>query len=127
MAELIRKNYSTLGQVKGPYVHAVKHNETLYISGLTAFGTVSQGKSMAEQAEEIFSQFHRIASAENTSLHSLIKVTIFVTSLDGIEQLRAVLFHHFGAHLPASSLVQVTQLFSPEINVEIEAILALSI
>ncbi|WP_145598933.1 RidA family protein [Yersinia alsatica] len=126
MSELIRKNYPALGSVKGPYVHAVKHNQTLYISGLTAFGTVSQGKSMAEQAEEIFSQFHRIASAENTSLNSLIKVTIFVTSLDDIEQLRGVLFRHFGAHLPASSLVQVSQLFSSEINVEIEAILALA-
>ncbi|WP_145488351.1 RidA family protein [Yersinia aleksiciae] len=127
MSELIRKNYSELGQVKGPYVHAVKHNETLYISGLTAFGTTSQGKCISEQAEEIFRQFHCIASAEKTALSALIKVTIFVTSLEDIDQLRVVLFRHFGENLPASSLVQVTQLFSTEINIEIEAMLALNL
>lgn len=125
MNGLIRKNYSELGQVKGPYVHAVKHNETLYISGLTAFGTASQGKCIADQAEEIFTQLHRIALAEKTSLSSLIKVTVFVTSLEDLEQLRIVLFRNFGEHLPASSLVQVTQLFSTDLNIEIEAILAL--
>ena len=63
--------------------------------------------------------------AEKTALSSLIKVTVFVTSLEDIEQLRIVLFSHFGEHLPASSLVQVTQLFSADLNIEIEAILAL--
>lgn len=121
-----RKNYPQLGEVKGPYVHAVRHGETLYVSGLTAFGSAAQQAGIADQAEEIFRQLHLIADAEGASLHALLKVTIFVTALDEIDRLREVLYRNFGDHLPASSLVQVSQLFSPDLNVEIEAILALN-
>lgn len=41
MNNLLRKNYPKLGEVKAPYVHSVKHGNTLYISGLTAFGTAA--------------------------------------------------------------------------------------
>lgn len=121
-----RKNYPSLGEVKGPYVHAVRHGETLYISGLTAFGSAAQQADIAAQAEEIFRQLRLIAAEEETSLHALLKVTIFVTSLENIDELRAVLWRHYGDHLPASSLVQVSQLFSADLQVEIEAILALN-
>ena len=121
-----RKNYSSLGEVKGPYVHAVRHGETLYISGLTAFGSAAQQADIAAQAEDIFRQLRLIAAEEETSLHALLKVTIFVTSLENIDALRAVLWRHYGDHLPASSLVQVSQLFSADLQVEIEAILALN-
>lgn len=120
-----RKNYPQLGDVHAPYVHAVKHRDTLYVSGLTAFGTPAQKGSMAEQAEAIFSQLHQIAAAEGISLASLLKVTIFVTRLDEITHLREVLFRHFGQHLPASSLVEVSGLFSADLCVEIETIFAL--
>ncbi|ORM71633.1 RidA family protein [Pantoea rwandensis] len=122
---LTRKNYSELGEVKAPYVHAVKHGDTLYVSGLTAFGTPAQQSDIARQAEAIFQQLHIIAASEGTSLKNLIKVTIFITSFEEINALRAVLFKHYGDALPASSLVQISQLFSPDLKVEIEAIMAL--
>ena len=40
---MIKKcSYDFLPAIAGPYVHATKHNQTLYISGLTAFGTGAQ-------------------------------------------------------------------------------------
>ncbi len=125
MTLLTRKNYPELSNVNAPYVHAVRHHHTLYVSGLTAFGTAAQGQPLAAQASEIFRQLHQVAAAEQISLQNLIKVTIFVTSLDELASLREVLFANFGEHLPASSLVQISALFSPDLNVEIEAILAL--
>lgn len=122
---LTRKNYPELGEVKAPYVHAVKHGDTLYVSGLTAFGTPAQRSDISTQAEAIFQQLHIIAASEGTSLKNLIKVTIFITSFEEINALRAVLFKHYGDALPASSLVQISQLFSPDLKVEIEAIMAL--
>ena len=122
---LTRKNYPQLGEVKAPYVHAVKHNDTLYVSGLTAFGTPAQQADIATQADTLFQQLHTIAAEENSSLEKLIKVTIFITSFDEINALRTVLFKHYGDHLPASSLVQISQLFSPDLKIEIEAIIAL--
>ncbi|WP_039028756.1 RidA family protein [Leclercia adecarboxylata] len=125
MSELIRKNYPELGEVKAPYVHSVRHGNTLYISGLTAFGTPAQHQGIAEQAEEIFSQIRKIIAAEGADFSSLIKVTIFITSFAEINALREVLYRNYGDHLPASSLVEVSRLFSPDLSVEIETIFAL--
>jgi len=120
-----RKNYPQLGEVKAPYVHAVKHGATLYVSGLTAFGTAAQQGNIAEQAEAIFEQLKSVAAAENTSLAALLKVTIFITSFTEISALREVLYRNYGEHLPASSLVQVSGRFSADLRIEIEAIFAL--
>lgn len=119
-----RKNYLQLGHPVGPYVHAVKYNGLLFLSGLTAFGSSSQGQSLVKQAENIFQQVKYIADEEGTSLTSLVKVTIFITSFEEVAELREMLFHQYGENLPASSLVQVAALFSPEVNIEIEVILA---
>ncbi|WP_034917869.1 RidA family protein [Erwinia sp. 9145] len=124
MKKLQRINYPQLGEVKAPYVHAVKHHDTLYVSGLTAFGTPAQREGIAAQAEAIFYQLKQITAVENITFDALIKVTIFVTSLNELTALREVLFSYFGQHLPASSLVQVNGLFSPDLNIEIEAVFA---
>ncbi len=125
MNNVVRKNYPELGEVKAPYVHSVRHDNTLYISGLTAFGTAAQHEGIAEQAEEIFSQIRKIVSIEGTDFSALIKVTIFITSFEAINELRKVLYRNYGDHLPASSLVEVSGLFSPDLSIEVEAIFGL--
>jgi 2-iminobutanoate/2-iminopropanoate deaminase len=119
-----RKNYPLLAPPVGPYVHAVKHNGLLYVSGLTAFGTLAQARGIAEQADAVFAQLTAIANSEQISLASLLKLTIYVTSFDDLDELRAVLFQLCGRALPASSLVQVAGLFAPELRIEVEATLA---
>jgi 2-iminobutanoate/2-iminopropanoate deaminase len=120
-----RINYpSILGPAVGPYTQAVKHNGFLYLSGLSAFASPAQDKPIADQADVIIRQIESVAVAEGTDLKSLIKVTIFVTSLDDIAPLRAKLFERYGVNLPASSLVQVVKLFDPSVKIEIEAVLA---
>ncbi|QIU88422.1 RidA family protein [Yokenella regensburgei] len=125
MDEVIRKNYPELGEVNAPYVHSVKHGNTLFISGLTAYGTAAQHEGIAEQAEEIFSQIRKITSIECIDFSSLIKVTIFITSFKKLAELRKVLYRNYGDHLPASSLVEVRSLFSPDLSIEIEVIFGL--
>lgn len=122
---MVRKNYPELGEVKAPYVHSVRYSNTLYVSGLTAFGTPAQQEGIAEQAEEIFSQIRKVASAEGADFSSLIKVTIFTTSFDEINDLRKVLYRIYGDHLPASSFVEVSRLFSSDLKIEIEAVFGL--
>ncbi|MFO6300439.1 RidA family protein, partial [Rahnella selenatireducens] len=122
MSNLVRRNYPALGEVKAPYVHSVKHGNTLYISGLTAFGTAAQHEGIAGQAEEIFNQIRKIVSVEEIDFSALMKVTIFVTSFEEINELRKVLYRNYGDHLPASSLVEVSRLFSSDLSIEIEAV-----
>jgi 2-iminobutanoate/2-iminopropanoate deaminase len=118
-----RHNYSELGPVVGPYSHSVTHNNVLYTSGLTAFGSQAQGKSIDVQAREIFSQLNIICEANQTSLAHLIKVTLFVSDMTDISLLRDTLFEIYGKHLPASALIKVNALFSDEINIEVEAMI----
>ncbi|MFA2533581.1 RidA family protein [Pseudomonas chlororaphis] len=122
---VIRKNYPTLPEPAGPYSVSVRHNGTLYLSGMTAFGTPAQGKDIAKQAEAIFEQVKRVTQAEGIAMHDLIKVTIFVTSMDEVGALREVLSKHYDGAYPASSLVRVAGLFSPEVNIEVEAVFAI--
>lgn len=124
-ANVERKNYDALPAAVGPYSHAVKSGNTLYLSGFTAFGTAAQGKSMAEQAEAIFEQIKAVAEAEGTDMRALVKVTTFITDFSQVKELRPVLVRNYDGHLPASSLVEISKLFSPELNIEIEAIFAL--
>ncbi|EFL49470.1 Endoribonuclease L-PSP [Solidesulfovibrio fructosivorans JJ]] len=119
-----RKNYPGLPQPVGPYVHAVKYGGLLFLSGITAFGTPGIGQGIAGQAEAIFSQIAAIAAQEGSSLQNLLKVTIFIREADDLEGLRQVLDSVYGAAKPASSLVVVKSLFAPEIDVEVEATLA---
>jgi 2-iminobutanoate/2-iminopropanoate deaminase len=120
-----RKNYPHLAQPVGPYVAAVKHNGLLFLSGLTALGSSAQGRGITEQADAIFKAIASVARTERTDLRSLVKVTMFVTSLQFVRELRAALSQHFGDYSPMSSLVQIGKLLSPDVLVEVEAVLAI--
>ena len=122
---LIRKNYPDLPAPAGPYSIAVRHGNTLYLSGMTAYGTPAQNKGMVEQAGAVFDQIKLVTQAEGISMKDLIKVTIFVTSLDDVAALRQVLSQQYDGSNPASSLIRVAGLAAPGLNIEIEAVFAL--
>lgn len=103
-----RKTYASLLPAVGPYSHAVKSGNTLYLSGFTAFGTDAQGQSMEKQANSILEQIAAVAAEEGTDLRSLIKVTVFITDFSQVGELRNVLTQHYNGHLPASSLVEIS-------------------
>ena len=120
-----RTNYDELGKVLGPYTHSVIHQNTLYTSGLTAFGSSTQAEGIEAQTRAIFSQLIHICQAHNVTLENLIKVTLFVSDLTEMESLRTTLFDLYGSYIPASSLIKVDTLFSADLKIEIEAIIAL--
>jgi 2-iminobutanoate/2-iminopropanoate deaminase len=124
--QIERKNYPHLELPIGPYVHAVSYNGLLFLSGLTAFNTPQQNGNLAAQAEAIFEQIKSILEAEKVTFKNLLKVTIFVTELADIEQLRNVLFSYYEDNLPASCLVQVKSLFVAEVKIEVEAVVAVT-
>lgn len=51
---------------------------------------------MLEQAEAIFDQMERVTQAEGIGMENLIKVTIFVTSMDDVAALRQMLAKQYG-------------------------------
>ncbi|MGB8667096.1 MAG: RidA family protein [Serratia inhibens] len=125
MTSLKRINYPQLPTPGGPYVHAVRHGDTLYVSGLTAFATEAQGQTAQQQTQAILEQLATITASEGTNLKALIKITVFLTNIGDLQAIRPVLFDYFDGALPACSLVAVNALFSPQVSVEIDAIVAL--
>ncbi|MNH42641.1 putative aminoacrylate peracid reductase RutC [compost metagenome] len=77
-----------------------------------------------QQTQAILDQLTAIATVEESSLKSLIKISVFLTDIADLAAIRTVLFDYFGDALPACSLMEVSGLFSPEISIEIEATLA---
>ena len=120
----IRQNVDQLGPVAGPYSHAVIHGDAVYTSGLTAFGSNSQAGGAAAQTHTIVDQLSILAESCKTSLQHLIKVTIFAVDPADIPEIREVLSDRYGENVPASSLVFVKELFSPDLRLEIEAVFA---
>lgn len=120
-----RKTYSALPEIKGPYVHAVKHRDTLYVSGLTAMGTAAQASDGVAQAQEILRQLEVVLQEEDLAKANLVKVTIFLTTIADLPKFRTVLTEFYEGHLPACSLVEISQLVHPDLKIEIEAVIAL--
>ena len=122
---IARQNYEALGLPVGPYTHAVRHADTVYTSGFTAFGTEAQKSGAGEQTNAILVQLAHIAEQFDGTLADLVKVTVFITDATDIPAIRAALEAGYGSAVPASSLVMVSGLFAPELRVEIEAVFGL--
>jgi len=120
-----RINYEQLPQIVGPYVHATKHNKTLYVSGLTAYGTQAQALDIRAQVKEILAQISAIITLEQRAKSDLVKVTIFVRDMSMLASIREELFQFYEGNLPACSLVEISQLIHPDLLIEFEAIVAL--
>ena len=126
---LERKEYPDIAPAGPTYSRAVKAGNLLFISGCTARGTDSQGKSMMKQLDVTLGRLLAVAAAEGAGPGSFAKLTCFVTSiadyqLDSQEQ-RALFAKHFQEQYPANSLIEISALAEPGLDVEIEAIVVL--
>lgn len=64
-----------------------------------------------------------VADAQGGDFSHVVKITIYTTDVDAFRapEAAAVRARYFGPHAPASTLVGVTRLASPDYKVEIEA------
>jgi len=96
-----------------------------YFSGLTARGSdlkTIEGKDEYEQAKAIFGKFRELLTAAGGEMSDIVKLTIFVTNIANRQMVWTARREFFTGDFPASSLVEVSNLASPEILVEIEGI-----
>jgi 2-iminobutanoate/2-iminopropanoate deaminase len=94
-----------------------------YVSGMVARGAPNLEKmDEYEQAREIFRKIKALLEAAGGKMADVVKVTIFVTDIKNNTKVWKARAEVFSGNFPASTLVQVAALASPEILVEIEAI-----
>ena len=74
------------------------------------------------QAEQSFINLSAVLKQGGSSLAQVIKVTIYLTDMTNLPKIVALREHFFSAPYPADTLVEVTSLALPELEIEIEAI-----
>ena len=123
--ETEHKLYPHLKTPFGAFCHAVRANGFLFLSGFTASDTPAENGDIVAQTESTLDQIKSLLEAEGASLKDVVKVTVYVTELDRLQEIHEVRFRYFGDTLPASTLVQVVSLVRPSLKIEIEAVAAL--
>ncbi len=107
------------------YTHIVRAGNLVFIAGQV--GADAQGKvvgpGMREQTEQVLQNLRSALASQTLDFSHVAKITIFTTSIDEFraEDVAAVRAQYFGSARPASTLVQIARLASPEFKVEIEA------
>ena len=97
----------------------------VFVSGQAAIGDDGEivGKGdFDRQAEQAFKNLDRVLRAAGTGLGSVVKVTIFLTSMSHFPKIVELRRQWVSAPYPADTIVEVSGLYSPEAMIEIEAI-----
>jgi enamine deaminase RidA (YjgF/YER057c/UK114 family) len=120
-------NPPSLPRVPGySQVATVTGGDLVFIAGqvsLDASGAIVGAGDFAAQATQTFQNLMTALAAVGASATNLIKLTSFVTDMSQLATFRAVRDQFLDpAHLPASTLVQVSRLFREEFLIEVEAI-----
>jgi enamine deaminase RidA (YjgF/YER057c/UK114 family) len=107
------------------YSHIVRAGKTLYIAGQVgsdAAGKIA-GSGMAAQLEQVLKNLETALKSQGADFSHVARITIYTTDVEAFRapDAAAVRAKYFGAHRPASTLVGVTRLASPDYKVEIEA------
>jgi 2-iminobutanoate/2-iminopropanoate deaminase len=123
--DITRRDFPEIGQPGGPFCHAVRAGNLLFISGATAGGTDAAHGTAAQQAEAILKKLSHILGAEGATLANVVKVTVFLTDMGDRAEIAKVREQYFQGTYPASTLVQVAALAAPNLKLEIEAVATL--
>lgn len=73
------------------------------------------------QAEQVFANLKRVLEAAGSSLDQVVKVTIYLTDMSNFPKIVDLRARHFTRPWPADTIVGVTALALPELQIEIEA------
>ncbi len=99
--------------------------DLLLISGQAAIdenGALVGVGDFDAQAEQVFRNLQRVLEAGGSSLDRVVKVTIFLTDMGNFPKIVELRGKWFTPPYPADTIVEVTSLALPELEIEIEAI-----
>lgn len=97
----------------GTYSQAIRHNDTVYVSGQIpldpATGELVSGE-IGPQIVQVFDNLRAVAEASGSDLSKALKVTVFLTDLSHFAQVNEVMAEYFTEPYPARAAVEVAGL-----------------
>lgn len=116
------------GRPYPPLNMAVRHGDTLYVSGIgpvRSDGTIPEG-DFAAQFDIVVGELRRILAEAGTDLTRVLKVNVLLTRAGDVAEMNRRYAAAFpAAHLPARTTSVVSALPVPEFLLEIECVAAL--
>ena len=109
----------------GHWSNCLRVGDVAYVSGMTSRAAdlkTIDGANAYEQAKIIFSKIRHCVEAAGGRMDDVVKITIFVTDIAYNQDVWRARREFFTGDFPASTLVQVAGLGTPQTMVEIDAI-----
>jgi 2-iminobutanoate/2-iminopropanoate deaminase len=110
----------------GPYSHAVKTGDLLFVSGQVPFNPETGevvGKTMTEQTRQAVANLETVLEGAGLTKTSIVKATVFLADYEAFQEFNAAYAEFLGSHRPARTTVEVSRL-PKNVLLEIDVIAA---
>jgi 2-iminobutanoate/2-iminopropanoate deaminase len=105
------------------FTHVVRAGRLVFVSGCVASdaeGRTVGGSDVVAQARQVHENIKRCLAAAGATFADVCKVTVFLRNVADREKVNTVRKEYFGAHRPASTLVEISRLVRDDLLIEIE-------
>jgi enamine deaminase RidA (YjgF/YER057c/UK114 family) len=106
---------------------AMRVGDIVYVSGQAAVdgdGSLVGADDFDVQAGQAFANVERVLLANGTTMNRVIKVTLFLTSMNDAPKMLALRRQWFAPPYPAESMVEVSALHVPGAKIVIDVVAA---
>lgn len=122
MPEIERLLLDNLPAPVSHYCHVVRAGDRVWVSGMVGIrkdGSIPE--DVVGQFQVAMDWLDRALRAAGGRPEHIVKVQVFLTDINDRAKINPLRQDYFGKHRPASTLVEVSALITPQLKVEIEA------
>lgn len=114
----------TLGEPVGRYVHGMKADGILFVSGMAPLDRDGRlvSEDAGEQTRATLENMGTVLEAAGFEFRNVVKETIYLTDVRDRFATHSIRESFYGDHVPASTLIGVKELVVPGMKVEIDAV-----
>ena len=122
MPEIERLLLDNLPAPVSHYCHVVRAGDRVWVSGMVGIrkdGSIPE--DVVDQFQVAMDWLDCALRAAGGRPEHIVKVQVFLTDINDRAKINPLRQDYFGKHCPASTLVEVSALITPQLKVEIEA------